>query len=58
MERIIVSELEEIKKNTDFMLNNKELLEKKDIEKYLKNLEKIRYDIFNKIKLNNISNQR
>ena len=57
MERIIVSELEEIKKNTDFMLNNKELLEKKDIEKYLKNLEKIRYDIFNKIKLNNKINE-
>ena len=35
------------------MINYKEVLENKDIEKYLRSLEKIRYDMFNKLKINN-----
>ena len=40
-------------KQTDFILNNKEIIENKDIEKYLRGLEKSRYELFNNIKLNN-----
>ena len=43
MQKIILPELEQLKKQTDFMINNKEILENKDIEKYLRILEKIRY---------------
>ena len=53
MQKVILPELEQLKKQTDFMINNKEILENKDIEKYLRSLEKIRYEIFNKIKINN-----
>ncbi len=53
MQQIILSELEQLKKQTDFVIDNKEILDNKDIEKYLRGLEKIRYEIFNKIKLNN-----
>lgn len=53
MQKLFLSELETIKKQTDFMINNKEIIENKDIEKYLRSLEKIRYEIFNCIKLNN-----
>ena len=53
MQQIILSELEQLKKQTDFIIDNKEILDNKDIEKYLRGLEKIRYEIFNKIKLNN-----
>ena len=53
MQKIILPELEQLKKQTDFMITNKEILENKDIEKYLRSLEKIRYEIFNKIKINN-----
>ncbi len=56
MQQIILPELEQIKKQTDFMINNKEILENKDIEKYLRSLEKIRYEIFNKIKIHNREN--
>lgn len=51
----IIDELEELRKQTDYMLNNKEILEQKDVEKYLRNFEKIRYDMLSKIKIiNNI----
>lgn len=53
MQKIILPELEQLKKQTDFMIANKEILENKDIEKYLRSLEKIRYEIFNKIKIKN-----
>ena len=53
MQQIILQELEELKKQTDFMINNKDILENKDIEKYLRDLEKIRYEVFNKIKIHN-----
>lgn len=53
MQKIILPEIEEIKKQTDSILNNKEILENKNIEKYLKSIEKIRYEMFEKIKINN-----
>lgn len=40
VQQIILQELEELKKQTDFMINNKDILENKDIEKYLRDLEK------------------
>ncbi len=54
MKLLILPELEQIKKETDFIINYKEIIEKKDIEKYLKSLEKVRYEMFNKIRVNNM----
>jgi len=51
--RLIIKELEELKKLTDFMIDNKDITDKKDLEKFLLNFEKIRYEILSKIKLNN-----
>ena len=51
MKQQILEELEEIKKQTDFIINYKTVLENKDIEKYLRSMEKIRYDMFNKLKI-------
>lgn len=53
MQNIILPELEKLKKQTDFIINNKEILENKDIEKYLRSLEEIRFEMFSKIKINN-----
>ena len=53
MQQIILSELQQLKKQVDFMLQNKEVLEKKDIEKFFRGLEKSRYDMFNKVKFSN-----
>lgn len=53
MKQQILEELEEIKKQTDFIIDNKAIVKVKDIEKYLRNLEKIRYEMFNKIKISN-----
>ena len=33
MQQIILPELEQLKKQTDFIINNKDILENKDIEK-------------------------
>ena len=49
----ILTEINELKEQTDFIINNRNILENKDIEKYLRFLEKTRYEIFNEIKLNN-----
>ena len=49
----ILTEIENLKKQTDFITNNKNILENKDIEKYLRFLEITRYEIFNEIKLDN-----
>lgn len=49
----ILTELEELKRQTDFIINNKEIIENKNIEKYLRCLEKTRYEIFEKIKFEN-----
>ena len=51
--RLIIKELEELKKLTDFMIDNKDITDKRDLEKFLLNFEKIRYEILSKIKLNN-----
>lgn len=53
MQQIKLNDLETLKKQTDFMINNREILEKKDIERYLKSLEKTRYNLFDQVKLNN-----
>ena len=51
MQKEIISELENLKDKTEFILNNSQEIETKHIEAYLKSCEKIRYNIFNKIKL-------
>lgn len=53
MQTIKLNDLESLRKQTDFMINNSEILEKKDIERYLRSLEKIRYNLFEQVKLNN-----
>lgn len=53
MQAIKLNDLETLKKQTEFMINNREILEKKDIERYLRNLEKTRYNLFQQVKLNN-----
>lgn len=51
MQKEILAELRNLRDNTDFIINNNENIENKHIEDYLRNLERIRYNIFNKIKL-------
>lgn len=51
MKKQVIEELQELKDRTDFIVNNQESIEIKDLENYLKNLERTRYNIFNKIKL-------
>lgn len=53
MQQIKPNDLETLKKQTDFMINNREILEKKDVERYLRSLEKTRYNLFEQVKLNN-----
>lgn len=58
MKQFFLVELQQIKKQTDFILNNREIIENKDIEKYLRGLEKARYELFNNIKLNNLEKNK
>lgn len=51
MQKEIVEELKELKDETEFIINNEDTIENKHIEKYLRSFERIRYNIFNKIKL-------
>lgn len=51
MQKEILTELEDLRDETDFIINNEEIVEKKHVENYLRSLERIRYNIFNKIKL-------
>lgn len=51
MQKEILSELEDLRDETEFILNNEEIIENKHVENYLRSLERIRYNIFNKIKL-------
>ena len=51
MQKEILIELENLQDELEFVLNNKEEVENKHIEKFLRNLERIRYSIFNKIKI-------
>lgn len=52
MQKEILTELENLRDETEFIINNKEFVENKQVEKYLRSLERIRYNIFNKIRLN------
>ena len=58
MKQFFLFELQQIKKQTEFILNNREIIENKDIEKYLRGLEKARYVLFNNIKLNNLEKNK
>lgn len=49
----IITELEDLRDETEFIINNEEIVENKHLENYLRSLERIRYNIFNKIKLKN-----
>ena len=51
MQKEIVEELKELKDETEFIINNEDIIENKHIENYLRSFERIRYNIFNKIKL-------
>lgn len=53
MQKEILEELEDLRDETEFIINNQECIENKHVENYLRSLERIRYNIFNKIKLNN-----
>ena len=53
MQKELLIELENLRDKTEFVINNKEFIENKHIEDYLRSLEKTRYSIFNKIKLKN-----
>lgn len=51
MQKEILTDLEDLRDETEFILNNQEIIENKHVENYLKSVERIRYNIFNKIKL-------
>lgn len=51
MKTEIIEELTELNGRTEFILNNQDEIKAKDMEDYLKNLEKTRYYIFDKIRL-------
>lgn len=51
MQKEILTELEDLRDETEFIINNEEIVESKHVENYLRSLERIRYNIFNKIKL-------
>ena len=51
MQKEILTELEDLRDETKFIINNEEVIENKHVENYLRSLERIRYNIFNKIKL-------
>lgn len=51
MQKEIITELEDLRDETEFIMNNQDIIENKHIENYLRSLERIRYNIFNKIKL-------
>lgn len=51
MQKEILTELEDLRDETEFIINNQEIIECKHVENYLRSLERIRYNIFNKIKL-------
>lgn len=53
MQNDILNELEDLRDETEFIINNEEIVEAKHIENYLRSLERIRYNIFSKIKLKN-----
>ncbi len=52
MQKEILTELEDLRDETEFIINNREIIENKHFENYLRSVERIRYNIFNKISLN------
>lgn len=53
MQKEILTELEDLRDETEFIINNQEIVENKHVENYLRSLERIRYNLFNKINLKN-----
>ena len=49
MQKEILTELEDLRDETEFIINNREIVENKHFENYLRSVERIRYNIFNKI---------
>ena len=52
MQKEILTELEDLRDETEFIINNQEIVENKH-ENYLRSFERIRNNLFNKIKLSN-----
>lgn len=53
MQKEILTELEDLRDETEFIINNQEIVENKHVENYLRSFERIRNNSFNKIKLSN-----
>ena len=53
MQKEILTELEDLRDETEFIINNQEIVENKHVENYLRSFERIRNNLFNKIKLIN-----
>ena len=53
MQKEILTELEDLRDETEFIINNQEIVENKHIENYLRSFERIRNNLFNKLKLSN-----
>ena len=53
MQKEILTELEDLRDETELIINNQEIVENKHIENYLRSFERIRNNLFNKIKLSN-----
>ncbi|MCI9038489.1 MAG: hypothetical protein HFJ29_01180 [Clostridia bacterium] len=51
MQKEILEELHDLQDATEFIIKNEKNIENKHIEDYLRSFERIRYNIFNKIKL-------
>lgn len=53
-EDLFLEELQELKSKIDFIINNKNIINEKHKEVFLKELEKARYNLFDKVKKNNL----
>ena len=53
MQKEILTELEDLRDETEFIINNQEIVENKHVENYLRSFERIRNNLFNKLKLSN-----
>lgn len=52
-EDLFLEKLQELKFKIDFIINNKNIIDSKRKEVFMKDLEKIRYDLFDNLKINN-----
>lgn len=50
---LFLEKLQELKFKIDFIINNKNIIDSKRKEVFMKDLEKIRYDLFDNLKINN-----